>query len=188
MRDFTLPTDYLTGCVVRPTEDGPAVLLVTDGAPCPLRGALLAGEIALRYGLAMLYEPGYLLVGWVHDDFRREYEGEAAFDFMLHRGDRFPRADVLGQRVSTGAREEMFLKQFDLARGVFAFAAAPAGQARPVLLGAAVWLDAAADAVTPLGEGDERTPALLARAVPCVAAPPAALRDLPALLEGLPQR
>ncbi len=142
------------------------------------------GRLVVSYGLAFLYEPDFLLPQWAYDDFRRAYHADAALDFMMRKGDAFPRADVIGQRVSTGARTALFLKQLDLGRGVLAFAYASLDAPRPLArLDAALWVEPTASAWGDLPGGDERPSVWLRRAVPCFVAPP---RDLPALPARLP--
>jgi len=80
------------------------------------------GRVVLRASLAFLYSPDALIVQRVVDDFGRDYRGEAAFKFMLHKGDAFPRSDVFGRRTTGHEVEQVFLKQLDLAHGVQVYA------------------------------------------------------------------
>jgi hypothetical protein len=80
------------------------------------------GRIVLRAALALLYSSDALIVQRVVDDFGRDYRGESAFEFMIRKGDSFPRASVLGRRTVGVEVEQMVLKELDLARGVQVFA------------------------------------------------------------------
>ncbi len=176
------PSDTLSGCLLR-LADGRAVL-VTGGQPADLPGEVLhCGDVTIYYALALLYEQDYLLLQWAYDDFRREYHGAEAVDFVLRRGDAFPRADVVGRRISNGQRSDLFLKQLDLGRGLLAFAYAHADDPQPLArLEAAFWVDEAVQECTVLAADDPRAPILLRRAVPCYVLPASSLPSLPNLL------
>ncbi len=176
------PADTLDGCVIRLADR--RVVLVMGDLPPALPGEVLhRGPVTIYYALALLYEQDYLLPQWAYDDFRREYHGAAAVDFMLRRGDAFPRADVVGRRVSNGQRTELFLKQLDLGRGLLAFVYPHADAPQPLArLDAALWVDETAHSCTPLAAGDPRAPALLRQAVPCYVLPMAWLTNLPSWL------
>lgn len=176
------PSDTLSGCLLRFAEE--RVVLVMGGQLIdPLGEVLHCGDVTIYYALALLYERDYLLLQWAYDDFRREYHAAEAVDFVLRRGDAFPRADVVGRRVSTGQRADLFLKQLDLGRGLLAFAYADADAPHPLArLDAALWIDDSVQGWAPLATDDPRTPALLRRAVPCYALPAASLPNLPDLL------
>jgi hypothetical protein len=182
------PSDSLAGQIVR-LEKSPHVALVVGETPDAPPGDLLhQGAVIVRYGLALLYERDYLLVQWAYDDFRREYHGAAAIDFIIRHGDPFPRADVVGQRVSTGQRADLFLKQLDPARGLFAFAYATREAARPVArLDAVVWVEAGAVGLAALAVDDARAAPLLRQAVPCLSVGNAALSRLGELLAAWPR-
>lgn len=175
----SLPCDELAGYVVRVEGAGTALV---SGAP----HGLLPGEVlhhglmVLRYGIPLLLKKDTLLVEWVFDDFRREHRGDAALDFILRRGDLFPRADVGGFHVSTGKPEEIFLKQLDLALGLWAYAYRSGDLTGLVSrLDAAVWLDARAEGWEGPPMDDGRIPARLRQAVLCWVVNPGALCELP---------
>lgn len=87
--------------------------------------ATLKQEPALyfvHFAFAFLYETDFFLPYRVVDDFRREFQGKDALDFIRDRGASFPRADVLGIRVSTGSWAEIFLKEIDPHQGLIPFA------------------------------------------------------------------
>lgn len=177
-----LPHDELDGQIVRLDEE--AAALIAGAGRARLPGELLyTGRVIVVYGLSLLYKRGTLLVDWVYDDFRREHRGKAALDFILRRGDLFPRADVGGWRAGMGSREELFLKQLDLAPGLQAVVYPASGGAAPLaLLSAAVWIDASVEGWQEPPVDDVRIPALLRRAVPCWLVQPGALRDLAPML------
>lgn len=180
------PCDVFDGCVVRVGDPPQAALIV--GADTRLLGSELLhqGKLVVAYGLALLYELDFLLPQWVHDDFRREYHGADALDFTLRKGDAFPRADVVGRRVSTGERAELFLKQLDLARGAQAFAYASFDAPTPFArLDAALWVDADVPGFSALPAGDARATEWLRKAVPCFIGPPASLEQLAAHLSAV---
>jgi hypothetical protein len=178
------PSDTLPGVLVR-VGTHPWLALIAGGSLESLPGkVLISGELSIFYALPYLYEQDYLLPQWCYDDFRCEYHGEAAIDFMLRRGDAFPRADVVGRRLSTGERDDRYVKEIDLAAGLFAFACAAGSIGTPLTrIDAAVWPDASVDDRTPLADDDARASRLLRLAVPCVAVPPTSLARLPALME-----
>lgn len=104
------------------------VLLIADRLPEAIPDKVLAhGHLMVCAGLAFLYAPDSLLMHRVVDDFGRDYRGEAAFDFVLRKGDSFPRSDVFGRRSAGIEIEQVFLKQLDLARGVQVYAYAEGG-------------------------------------------------------------
>jgi hypothetical protein len=110
--------DYLSGACVRLPEA--TVLLTGDewrAAEAALHAQgepLLSGGLALRYALPFQYEDDALIPQLVFDDHRREHTGQALFTFVYARGYAYPRADVIGVRLS-GGQEEARLKDFDLA-------------------------------------------------------------------------
>lgn len=151
----------MRGALLRPVEGGPGLLLAgVSGREAQAAGDVLAaGALTVAYGFALLYVEDYVLVQYAFDDFRRAYHGADALDFMLRQGDRFPRADVVGRRVSDGARADLFLKQVDVARGLQAFAFHDLADSRPVArIDGVVW--------SPAGVA-ESPPVLLQAAVPC---------------------
>lgn len=182
-----LPGDAITGQVV--WTGGERVALIVGTAPGALPGDVIhGGSLMLRYGLPFLYKRDNFLIEWVYDDFRREYTGEAALDFIRRKGERFPRADVGGWLVSTGKPQELFLKQLDIAAGLQAFAYR--GQSVDALIAridTVVWVDASAEGWGSLPPTDERAPLLLRRAVPCWLANPRELPSLPDYLEHMAQ-
>mgnify|MGYP005852662211 CR=1 FL=1 len=180
------PHDIFQGAVTH-VGDPPIAVLVIGAPGTGMPGQrLYIGRMVVLYGLAFLYEPDFLLPQWAYDDFRREYHADAALDFMMRKGEAFPRADVVGQRVSTGTRTDLFLKQLDLGRGVLAFAYASLDAPKPLArLSAALWVEPTAPGWRDLPDGDERASVWLRQAVPCFVAPPCDLHALPARLPAL---
>ncbi len=173
-----LPGDRVAGALVKGGEP-PRLILLAGDLPDVLPGRPIArGAIVIRYALAYLYEQDYLIPGYVLDDFRREFYGEAALDFLLARGESFPRADVTGLRVSLGEHETLFVKQLDLAQGPIAIAYrdASGGPALgPVRL--AINLDPAAAQRQPASAGGP-FPARLLKAAACYSVAADGLDDL----------
>ncbi|HEC21511.1 MAG TPA: hypothetical protein ENI95_01185 [Chloroflexi bacterium] len=187
VKSAPLASDMLQGVVLRFDALRGAVLLI---GPVSVGGDLTGevlrrGDVVIGYGLAFLYEEDALLPRLVIDDFQREYRGREALDFMLRRGDAFPRADVFGRRVSTGTEEWLFLKQLDLAGPLRAFVYGSLEASRPLArLRAAIWLETGLADPVALPEDDERVPAFLRRSVPCFGLSPLHLPELPRLLAG----
>ncbi len=76
---------------------------------------MLEGDIIVRYGVRYLGKPHVSIVpGLLALDYGDMLTGHEAFDFIFRRGDRHPRADVLGYR-SDGSDEMITLKWLDLA-------------------------------------------------------------------------
>ena len=140
------------------------------------------GIVYMCYGLAYLQQPAEtLLLQWAYDDFRREYHGEDALGFVLHRGDAFPRADVLGRCVSTGDTDQRFLKEMDVAARLRAVAypslSASVADGR---VKAIVWLEPAVAGIVRISDNDDRMTEWMRYAVDGYLACPA---DFPRLAE-----
>lgn len=78
------------------------------------------GQMNLVYAFPLLHEKDLFVPTWVYDDFQREYVGKDALNFLLKRGDSFPRADVGGLQVSTSGGREIFLRELDVSAGLVA--------------------------------------------------------------------
>lgn len=125
----------------------------------PSAGAALAvsGPLTLRYAVEYLGKPHLAIVpGLIALDYGDMLTGEAAWDFLLHRSNLHPRADVIGYRTD-GADDMTLVKLLDLAQPV------------------QVWAYANADAVTPLA----RVQALIAAPEAADSLPPRLLAYLP---------
>lgn len=161
-------SDRLTGSLFLVGDPLRSVLIagaVPQGSPGKL---LYQGEMVIRYALPFLYEPEHFIPERVVDDFRRSTEGRDAISFLFERGDSFPRADVIGRRVSSGTHDEIFVKQLDLAADLVAFAfRAPDAELALGRIDVVVWLDDFEPDWSPLPHGDERASDLLRSAAVC---------------------
>ncbi len=173
------PSDDVEGILIQ-LEGRPRVVLVRDAPSDSLPGEVIhSGRMVVCYALPFLYERDSLLPQLVVDDFRRMYHGRAALEFMIQRGDAFPRADVIGRRVSTGRRADLFLKQLDLAAPLEAYVYIHLEALRPLArLDMAVWVDEAALGWAKLAD-DSLVPGLLQQAVPCYQINQSLLNRLP---------
>jgi hypothetical protein len=184
---MTLPENYqvLGGAVVALGDRLPLSILLTGALPDKLPGRLQhRGQLVIRYATAFLYEPDTFYIQRIVDDFGRDFRGQDAIDFAYQKGDAYPRATVLGVRASSGADEQIFLKQLDLARPMLPVIYSTADASIPVAqINAAVWVDDAVSAWHRAGDDDPHFSADLIRAVPGYALP---LTDLPLLPERLP--
>lgn len=123
------PYEIVDGLLVRlrPAPSAPVALLLTSngGNPKVPKGmvTLLNGQIVLRYGVAYLYRPvDTLIPAWAYDDFQQEHKGLKALRFLEDKGERFPRADVVGWRADNGKRDDLYVKELDMARPYRVFA------------------------------------------------------------------
>jgi hypothetical protein len=91
-----------------------------------LEAPLFGPSVSLRPGYHLVAEPDYLLPNEVIDDIGQRWSAPFCYQWMEERGDLFPRADVIGQRASTGAAQSVFMKELDLVD--LAVFAAPVGQ------------------------------------------------------------
>lgn len=161
--DYRAPAhDIIPGAIVQPAEDGPVLLLAgADRRVAESVGRVLAaGELIVAYGFPLLYEEDSLLVQFAYDDFRQAYHGRDALNFLFRQGDRFPRADAVGRRVSDGVLMELFAKQVDVAQGLQAFAYRVLDDPQPLArIDGVVWGYYANE--------EDGPPTLLQQAVPC---------------------
>ena len=132
-------------------SDRPDHLMLIGAIPDVVGGGevLHRGELSILYGFSFLYKEGVILPYLAYDDFQREYTGYAALRFLIEKGMRYPRGDVIGERVSTGKEEEYFLREIDLSDGIKILAILPDGESYLQI-----------DKVICVGEGDG-LPALL---------------------------
>jgi hypothetical protein len=187
---MTLPTPYedqLTGACVRLNE----VILLLTGQRWQAAAAqgdhLLSGRLALRYALPFLYDDDALIPRLVFDDHRQEHTGRELFTFVEKRGHAYPRADVVGVRVS-GEPDEIRLRDLDLAEPLIVLVHSQDDDRLPaVRINTCVLLHPEADEVgwqTIRREHDAGTlPELLVENVPSFRLDPASLLDRPTLLE-----
>ncbi len=95
-----------------------AIALVADAqyGVLPTGCTMLAqGALMVRYGVRFLEKPAYSLVpGLLALDYGEMLTGEDAWDFLIHKSNLYPRADVVGYR-SDGEDSMMPVKRLDLA-------------------------------------------------------------------------
>ena len=92
------------------------------GDDCLLSSAILtsgelvaAGELVIRYGIPYLGKPFYSIVPDLAVlDYGDMLSGEAAWEFLVHQSNLYPRADVLGYR-DDGSDQMLVVKQLDFA-------------------------------------------------------------------------
>lgn len=110
--------DVVGGSLLRIGEEQALNVLIIGESSRQLPGEqLYSGEMYLRYGLVYLYkETDALIPQYALDDFRREYHAADALDFLYEKGERFPRADVVGIRVPDGTKTQAYAKELDHAR------------------------------------------------------------------------
>ena len=181
--------DHLSGACVRLPE---ATALLAGGewraAEAALRAqgeTLLSGGLALRYALPFQYEDDALIPQLVFDDHRREHTGQALFTFVYARGSAYPRADVIGVRLS-GGEEEARLKDFDLAVPMVPVAySREEPQAGPARVDVGVIVDVSAEEWQVIEADGPKTelPALFVEHRPCFRLNAALAPELSALLE-----
>ena len=85
-------------------------------AESPLSGAeiLFDGTMILRYGVVYLGKPHLSIVpALLALDYGEFKTGEDAWEFLLHKSNLFPRADVLGYG-NDGADCQVFVKELDI--------------------------------------------------------------------------
>jgi hypothetical protein len=168
------------GAVVAMHDPTGLALFVEPGSGPPLGELVARGALIVAPGVPLLYEVDAVLVESVYDDYRREHRGAEALTFLLRHGQAFPRADVLGRRVSTGATVELYLKQLDLAARLHIFVYRAPGDPALGRLEAAVWARSGARGWARAPVEGERIPAWLRRSVPCWDAGIGALATPPA--------
>jgi hypothetical protein len=145
-----------------------------------LPGALLhRGGIVVRYATAFFFEPDSFYIQRIVDDFGRDFRDQEAIDFAYKKGDAFPRAAVMGERASTGAQEQIFLKQLDLARHLIPVAYANETEEVPIgQIEAALWIDDEASGLLRMDADDESLPEGLIEAIPAYRLPPSELQGI----------
>jgi len=161
------------------------VLLIGFGDLEPPGSILAAGQMALCYAIVLLYEEDDAVIPQLAiDDFRRQYTGAAALDFLYDKGDAFPRADVLGLRVSTGRAVQVFVKELDLARPYRLYILDPDPGANPALtrVNTVIWAGEATGCTPMLSIEERHISPYLGRSVPQFVCGPDSLGTLPAML------
>jgi hypothetical protein len=183
MKVGTPAHDLLAGALVRIGYRRWMTLIVGAGdRPAPGQN-VRTGDLAVCYAVPYLFEQRSFVPHVVIDDFGREYTGNAALNFMVQRGDAFPRADVYGHWVGTGEQDHVFLKQLDLAARIEAFGCESASAPIPLArLDAVVWAEDEPIDLHRLDENDDRAPELLRRAIPVYRIGASRLQQLPGML------
>lgn len=101
--------DRFSGAVV---QAGDQQALIIQPGPAPV---VWAGPCLVRYGLRYLGKPHLSIIpGLVVLDHGEMLTGEAAWDFLTRRSNRYPRAEVFGYR-NDGQDEMMLVRALDLA-------------------------------------------------------------------------
>lgn len=132
-------------------------------------GALLAGELTLRYAVRYREGEEALVPQLVVDDHRQYHTGAELYRFLARRGLAYPRADIVGRRLS-GEEDHTYLRNFDLARPLVVMAyAGGAAETSGVRVQLAVVLDADIDegGWHQIEAGAGGLPTLLVEHVPC---------------------
>lgn len=123
MSDLKPPfADAISGTLVRLGEKTETLLLMGNYRRKTTGTKLYRGPMILMYGFPLAYEQDFLLPQMVIDDFKRVFEADAALEFLLNKGNSYPRADVVGTSLSTMTRCDLFVKEVDLGAGLRAFA------------------------------------------------------------------
>lgn len=105
--------DYFRGLIL---QAGDRAVLARQ--PVEDAEVLFSGDVIIRYSLVYLERPHLSIVpGLVALDYGEMLAGEDALDFLLHRSNLYPRADVLGYRHD-GEDDMIVVKKLDLARPV----------------------------------------------------------------------
>ena len=111
----------------------------------PQADILLEGQLTLRYAIYYQELEDVLIPQLAVDDHQMQHQGQELFKFVLSRGLAYPRADVIGKRLS-GEDDHVFMRQLDLARPLVTIAYASSGeQQTPARIALAVVLDKTSD-------------------------------------------
>lgn len=126
-------SDVFEGAVVG--LSGLQALIPRDFAP---QNPILTGRLIVRYAVRYLGKPHLSIVpGLVAIDYGDMLVGDAAWDFILHRSNLYPRAEVFGFR-NDGRDEMMYVKNLDLVQPievlVFTSESSNVPAARPIAL------------------------------------------------------
>jgi len=104
-------SDSFTGLII---QVGDRVALAAASPPPPA-AVIAAGRFTVRYGLRFLGKPqDYIIPGLLVLDYGDMLTGEEAWEFLWHRSNLHPRAEVVGWR-SSGQEDMVFLRQLDFA-------------------------------------------------------------------------
>lgn len=111
-------------------QAGDAVLLAQSAPPgVPV---LAQGDLIIRYAVPFLGKPHLAIVpDLIALDYGDLLTGQAAWDFLLHRSNLHPRAEVFGFR-NDGVDDMLTVKWLDLAEPVEVYAYAEASSHQPI--------------------------------------------------------
>lgn len=119
--------DTLSGTLIQPGED----VLITRTA-LPGVTILAEGDFIIRYAVPLLGKPHLAIVpDLIVMDYGDLLTGQAAWDFLLHRSNLHPRAEVFGYR-NDGVDDILTVKWLDLALPVQVYAYANAETPYPI--------------------------------------------------------
>lgn len=100
--------------------------------PQPDTTILVQGSLALRFGIRFLGKPHRSIVpGLVVLDYGDMLTGDAAWDFLQHRSNLHPRAEVAGYR-DDGSDDLVFVRTLDLALAPQVLVYADAASQQPI--------------------------------------------------------
>lgn len=154
----------------------PPLLIIGRGKLPPRVKAVHRGDVSVYFAFPLFMSPDLVFPQLVIDDFRRQFPGRAAIEFMLNKGNSYPRADVIGARLPDLKRADLYMKEVDVAAGLRAVAFSGPFEGIPLArIGTVVWLDNdAGDVLEPADAGES----LLKYAALCCRCSPARLPDL----------
>lgn len=119
--------DRFQGAVVQVDDQ---YLLVP--APAPGQAVVHSGELIIRYAIPYLGKPHLAIVpGLVALDYGDMLTGEEAWDFLRHRSNLYPRADVIGYR-NDGMDDMIVVKFLDMVEQVMVLAYANDEATKPI--------------------------------------------------------
>ena len=136
-------------------------LLLTGFSPDQnISGTVIArSDFTILYAFSIFFNEDFIIPHFAFDDFRREYHGIDAVNFILSSGERYPRADVYGRRVMAAKADELFMKEVDIAGGIKTFAYARPDASLPVSrLDSIVWVSHLYASWQVIAAPDEYTP------------------------------
>jgi hypothetical protein len=103
-----------------------------SAAPLPEATVQHTGEMVLRYAVEFLGKPQYSIVpGLIALDYGEVIVGEEAWEFLFHRSNLYPRADVIGYR-NDGVDEMIPIKKLDLMQPIVVLAYTDAQATTPL--------------------------------------------------------
>jgi hypothetical protein len=104
------------GVLIQEARKQSILIVGVSEAPIDFRYEVFRGKMYVAAAVALLYELDYLIPARLIDDFRQQHFGFDAIRFMLTQGETFPRADVMGIRVSDHFQMQAFVRELDLGK------------------------------------------------------------------------